>query len=104
MAVLPMHYIARDVILRERTIKIRKFDDPELRALADDMIDSMRYYEGVGIAANQVGSRKRICVIQMPDHEEPTVLINLEITRKEDRKSTRQNSSHQSEPRMPSSA
>lgn len=78
-----MHYIARDVILRERTIKIRKFDDPELRALADDMIDSMRYYEGVGIAANQVGSRKRICVIQMPDDEEPTVLINLEITRKE---------------------
>ena len=83
MAVLPMHYIARDPILRKRTIKVRDFADPELRKLAADMIDSMRYYEGVGVAANQVGSLKRICVIQMPEDEEPTVLINLEITRKE---------------------
>jgi peptide deformylase len=37
----------------------------------------------VGIAANQVGSLKRICIIQMPEDEEPTVLVNLEVTRKE---------------------
>lgn len=82
MAVLPMHYIPNP-ILRERARKVRQLDDPELRKLADDMIDSMRYYRGVGIAANQVGSLKRVCVIQMPDDEEPTVLVNLEITRKE---------------------
>ncbi len=82
MTVLPMHYIPNPV-LRERARKVRNLDDPELRRLADDMIDSMRYYRGVGIAANQVGSLRRICVIQMPEDEEPTVLVNLEVTRKE---------------------
>lgn len=82
MTVLPMQYIPNP-ILRERARKVRKFDDPNLRVLADDMIDSMRHYNGVGIAANQVGSLKRICIIQLPEDEEPTVLLNLEITRME---------------------
>ena len=80
MTVLPMQYIPNP-ILRERARKVRKFDDPDLRVLANDMIDSMRHYNGVGIAANQVGSLKRICIIQLPEDEEPTVLLNLEITR-----------------------
>ena len=83
MAVLPMHIIGRDPILREKARKVRDFNDPELRKLAHDMIDSMHYYNGVGLAANQIGSLKRICVIQLPEDEEPTVLINLEIQRKE---------------------
>ncbi len=83
MAILPMHFISRDPILREKARKVRDFKDPELHKLAEDMIDSMRYYNGIGLAANQVGSLKRICVIQLPDDEEPTVLINLEIQRKE---------------------
>lgn len=78
-----MHYLGKDPILREKTRKVRDFDDPKLHALASDMIDSMYHYYGVGLAANQVGSLKRICVIQLPEDEEPTVLINLEITRKE---------------------
>lgn len=81
MAVLQMRYIP-DPVLRERARKVRSFD-PELRRLADDLVDSMRYYKGVGIAANQVGSLKRVCVIQLPEDPEPTVLVNLEITRKE---------------------
>ena len=83
MAILPMHYLGHDPILREKARKVRDFNDPELHTLAEDMIDSMYHYYGVGLAANQVGSLKRICVIQLPDDEEPTVLINLEITRKE---------------------
>ena len=43
----------------------------------------MDHYYGVGVAAQQVGSLKRVCVIQLPEDEEPTVLINLEVTRKE---------------------
>jgi peptide deformylase len=78
-----MHFIGRDPILREKARKVRDFKDPELRKLAKDMIDSMRYYNGVGLAANQIGSLKRICVMQLPEDEEPTVLINLEIQRKE---------------------
>jgi peptide deformylase len=83
MAILPMHYLGRDPILREKARKVRNLNDTELHALAEDMIDSMYYYNGVGLAANQIGSLKRVCVIQLPDDEEPTVLVNLEITRKE---------------------
>jgi peptide deformylase len=82
MAVLPMHYMPNPV-LREKARKVRDVNDPALRRLARDMIDSMYHYSGVGIAANQVGSLKRICIIQTPDDEEPAVLINLEIVRKE---------------------
>ena len=77
-----MRYIP-DTVLRERTRKVRDFDDGSLRELADDLIDSMRHYNGVGLAANQIGSLRRVCVIQLPDDEAPTVLVNLEITRKE---------------------
>ena len=78
-----MHFIGPDPILREKARKVRDFKDPALRKLAEDMIESMHFYEGIGLAANQIGSRKRICVIQMPEDEEPTVHINLEISRKE---------------------
>ena len=82
MAALPMHYVP-DPLLREKARKVRDFKDPSLRKLAADLIDSMFYYSGVGLAANQIGVLKRVCVIQLPDDEEPTVLVNLEVTRKE---------------------
>ncbi len=82
MAVLPMHYVS-DPVLRQKARKVRDTRNPALRALADDMIESMRHYSGVGLAANQIGSLKRICVIEMPEDEAPTVLVNLEVTRKE---------------------
>ena len=74
MSVLSMRYIP-DPVLRERARKVRKFDDPQLATLAEDMIDSMYHYSGVGLAANQIGSLKRICVIQLPEDEQATVLI-----------------------------
>ena len=82
MAVLPMHYIP-DPSLRQKATKVRDLKDPSLRQLADDLIESMDHYSGVGLAANQVGGLKRVCVIQLPEDEEPTVLVNLEITRRE---------------------
>jgi len=78
-----MHYIGKDPILRQKAIKVKDLNDPALHRLAEDMIESMRYYSGVGIAANQIGSTKRVCVIQLPEDEEATVLMNLEVTRKE---------------------
>ena len=78
-----MHYIGQDAILRQKAIKVKDLNDPALRKLAEDMIESMHHYAGVGLAANQIGSTKRICVIQMPEDAEATVLINLEVQRKE---------------------
>jgi peptide deformylase len=82
MAVLKMRYMP-DPVLREKARKVRGPADAALRKLAADMVDSMYHYAGVGLAANQIGVLKRVCVIQMPEDPEPTVLVNLEITRKE---------------------
>ena len=60
----------------------------EIQRLIDDMIETMREYDGVGIAAPQVHVSKQIAVIEAkgsrryPDAPDIplTVLINLEVT------------------------
>ena len=56
----------------------------ELRALADDMLQTMYEAPGIGLAAPQVGVLKRMFVmdcIKDPDATpEPTVLFNPEVT------------------------
>jgi peptide deformylase len=65
---------------------------PEIRALMDDMLDTMREAPGVGLAAPQVGVSKRVIVVEyaeLPDAEDqpaPTpkqyMLANPEIVRR----------------------
>ncbi len=50
---------------------------PKITELIDDMFDTMYAANGVGLAAPQVGIRKRIVVIDCGD--QPLVLINPEI-------------------------
>lgn len=50
---------------------------PRILELIDDMIDTMYEADGVGLAAPQVGVRKRLAVIDVG--EGPVVLINPEI-------------------------
>ena len=47
------------------------------------MIETLREAHGVGLAAPQVGRLQRLAVLQLPDEEEPRVLVNPEITRRE---------------------
>ena len=68
--------------LRQRARKVRAIDDEALR-LAYDMVETMRFAQGVGLAANQVGELRRIIVIQLPDEEEARIYINPEITLRE---------------------
>lgn len=51
---------------------------PRIRALIDDMLDTMYEAYGVGLAAPQVGILKRIVVIDVTG-EDPYVLINPKI-------------------------
>lgn len=51
---------------------------PALAELARDMLDTMYAYEGVGLAAPQVGVSKRIFVLREPEGEE-MCLVNPEI-------------------------
>lgn len=52
--------------------------DPELPKLADDMLETMRTFEGVGLAGPQVGLAKRIFVMREPDGDS-MCLVNPEI-------------------------
>ena len=83
MSVLPIR-IYGDPILRVPTRKVTEFDE-NLVNIIDDMIDTMRLEEGIGLAANQVGISKNIMVIdvsQIDERYEPIPFMNLEILEK----------------------
>ncbi len=69
-------YVLGAPILREETKKVEEVTD-ELRALIDDMFETMYAARGIGLAAPQVGRTERITVIDVD--ENPIVLINPEI-------------------------
>ena len=71
-----------DPVLRQKARRVNEMDDP-LQKLIDDMIDTMRDANGVGLAANQVGVLRRVIVIEIPEEEQIWVLINPDITRRE---------------------
>ena len=52
-------------ILREKSEPVVVVDQ-QLRKLADDMVETMHEARGVGLAAQQVGRRERMCVIDIP--------------------------------------
>lgn len=65
--------------LREAAKEVTKFDD-ELKQLADDLVETMYTYKGVGLAAPQVGVSLRIFVMDVEDGEGPRVFVNPLIT------------------------
>lgn len=67
-----------DEILKKKSREVEVFDD-KLQILIDDMIDTMHKYNGVGLAAVQVGVLKRVVVIDLYDDKGVIVLINPEI-------------------------
>ena len=62
-----------DDILRAKAKEITEMT-PRIEELIDDMFDTMYEANGVGLAAPQVGIRKRLVVIDCGD--DPIVLIN----------------------------
>ena len=77
MAIRNLRYEG-DEILNKKSREIEKIDE-KLQTLIDDMIDTMHKYNGVGLAAVQVGVLKRIVVIDLYDDNGPIVLINPKI-------------------------
>lgn len=83
MTVRPMQYLPANILLTKAIqVKPRDLTGRSFQRLIDDMVESMYWYHGVGIAANQIGSRYRLCIIQLPEDQEPRVLINPRITRR----------------------
>ena len=59
---------------------------PEIRALVDDMAETMYAAPGVGLAANQIGVGLRVAVIDITAGQQPgqlLVLINPQVVRTE---------------------
>ena len=54
--------------------------DARIRALIDDMLETMYEASGIGLAATQVDVHERVVVIDVSEHrDQPLVLINPEI-------------------------
>lgn len=64
MAVLTIRYEG-DPILRQKANKLPKVDG-SVRALADDMWETMLAADGVGLAAPQIGLGRRLIVVRVP--------------------------------------
>jgi peptide deformylase len=80
VAVLPIVKYG-DEVLRRRTQPVTVFDDA-IQKLIDDMVDTMYAAPGIGLAANQIGVRQRLAVIDLSVGKRPGelhVLINPEI-------------------------
>jgi len=72
-------------ILKQKTSHVEAIDG-DLQRLIDDMVETMYAARGIGLAANQVGVLKRLCVIDTSGREEKSelvVLINPVIAEKE---------------------
>jgi len=69
-----------DPRLRTKAQPVAEVND-SLRALIDDMLETMYAAPGIGLAATQVDVHQRLLVIDVSeDHSEPLVFINPEVT------------------------
>lgn len=64
-----------DEILKKISREVEIIDE-KIQILIDDMIDTMHEYNGVGLAAVQVGMLKRIIVIDLYDDSGAIAMIN----------------------------
>jgi peptide deformylase len=68
MGVREVLYIDDDR-LRRKARKVTSFT-PELKQLAGDMLETMRHYNGVGLAGPQIGVMQRIFVAEIPEPDD----------------------------------
>ncbi len=79
MAILELKYYGASVLTR--AAKPVKRIDAELIRLAEDMLESMYHYHGVGLAAPQVGVSKRFIIVDCGEEyqDQPYFLVNPEV-------------------------
>jgi peptide deformylase len=89
MAILKVARLGHPVLRQTASrIPVTEIRSPEIQRLIDDMVETMREYNGAGLAANQVHTLRQVCVIEVngnpryPDADAIplTVLINPVVT------------------------
>ncbi len=91
MALLPITLIG-DKILRKKTNQLKEVDMKTVE-LIRDMFETMHNANGVGLAANQIGSDKSIFIVDLAkveghEKDKPFVFINPKITFRSEEKVT----------------
>lgn len=87
MAVRSITYV-NDPLLRQKSKKVTNFN-PALQTLAEDLVDTMREKDGLGLAAPQIGVLQRLIAIEvLEDKDDPQssrlyVVVNPEIVKSE---------------------
>ena len=86
MAVLEIRLFG-DPVLTQRSDPVTRFD-AELARFGDDLLETLQFAHGAGLAAPQVGVLKRMFAYDIPPNEETGehpfgVLVNPVITRRE---------------------
>lgn len=79
MAIRNLRY-ENDPILKKRAREIDVIDE-KIKELAVDMMDTMHKWDGLGLAAPQVGILKRIIVIDLYEKDTQFILINPVIVK-----------------------
>jgi peptide deformylase len=89
MSILKVTRLGHPVLRRvAENVSQQELQSPALQKFIDDMIETMKEYDGVGLAADQVHESKQIAVLEVADNprypEKPrvplTVLVNPTIT------------------------
>ncbi len=76
MPILPIiKYPAK--ILRQKAKKIKDPSDPEIQKLIQNMTETLRKAQGLGLAAPQVGKLLRLCIVEFENKLH--ILINPKI-------------------------
>ena len=65
-------------VLRRKAHKVSDFG-PDLQALVDDMVETMRQAPGVGLAAPQVGESSRLIVVEYGEDENDEIPPKLYV-------------------------
>jgi peptide deformylase len=76
-----------DPLLRKKSRQVQRVN-PAIRALVDDMVETMHAANGIGLAAIQIGVPESIIVVQLPEDEDNPdsgrlyVVVNPQLARK----------------------
>ena len=71
MTIRPILDVADDLaVLKQKSLAVGEVDD-EVRALMDDMLETMYAAPGIGLAAIQIGVPRRVVVMDLAREEEP---------------------------------
>ena len=81
MAIRPVVLYPDPVLLRP-TRPVEQVDE-SVRSLVVDMVDTLYDAPGIGLAANQIGDSRRVCIVDLTAGEQPDqlhVFVNPEVT------------------------